>query len=83
MSTHLFQSGDIVCSRSDLFNDDGAIPTVPPGELLAPAGARGVIVKTQYATVSPECSLYLVRFERDDQQLGPPVSCLLEELTQF
>jgi nitrogen fixation protein NifZ len=76
-----FVLGDLVYSREDLFND-GGIPQVEPGGLLAPAGARGVIVMEGFAEAKPEQLLYLVRFEGADKLLGPPVGCLPEELTQ-
>jgi nitrogen fixation protein NifZ len=77
-----FVLGDLVYSRLDIFNDDGGIPQVKEGELLASAGTRGVIVKEGYAEARPELRLYLVRFEGVDRLLGPPVGCLPEELTQ-
>lgn len=77
-----FQPGDLVYSRCELFNDDGAIPDVPAGARLAPAGARGMIVKSGYAEADPECKIYLVRFEGEDRELGLPIGCLADELTQ-
>lgn len=77
-----FQLGDLVFSRHDLFNDDDGIPDVAPGELLAAAGTRGVVVKIGHAEARPEIAIYLVRFEGANKELGPPVGCLAEELTQ-
>jgi nitrogen fixation protein NifZ len=82
LSTQDFQPGDLVYSRYELFNDDGAIPDVAPGALLVPTGARGVIVKSGYAEANPEFKIYLVRFEGEDKELGLPVGCLRDELTQ-
>ncbi|MGK3993547.1 nitrogen fixation protein NifZ [Sorangium sp. So ce1024] len=76
-----FQLGDLVFSRYDLFND-GGIPDAAPGALLAAAGTRGVVVKTGHVEAQPEIAIYLVRFEGADKELGPPVGCLAEELTQ-
>jgi nitrogen fixation protein NifZ len=82
LSTQALQPGDLVYSRCDLFNDDGAIPDVAAGALLVPTGARGVIVKSGYAEVNPEFKIYLVRFEGEDKELGLPIGCLADELTQ-
>ncbi len=76
-----FVIGDLVYSRQDLFND-GGIPDLEEGALLAAAGTRGVVVKEGYVEAQPELRLYLVRFEGVDQLLGPPIGCLPEELTQ-
>ncbi|HEY6876854.1 MAG TPA: nitrogen fixation protein NifZ [Polyangiales bacterium] len=77
-----YQEGDLVFSACDLFNDDGAIPDAASGELLAPAGARGMVVRAGYVEAQPELKVYLVRFEGADKELGPPVGCLADELTQ-
>lgn len=83
MSPYRYQLGDLVYSCEDLFNDDdGGIPDVEPGALLTTAGARGVIIQIGHAEAQPETTIYLVRFEGPDQELGPPVGCLPEELTQ-
>jgi nitrogen fixation protein NifZ len=82
MSTLRFQTGDLVFSREDLFNDDSAIPDAAPGELLAAAGCRGMIVRAGHVEARPEVAIYLVRFEGPDKELGLPVGCLAEELTQ-
>jgi nitrogen fixation protein NifZ len=82
LSTDHFQAGDLVFSRDDLFNDDGGIPDAAPGELLVPAGTRGMVVNAGHVEASPEIKIYLVRFEGADKELGPPVGCLVDELTQ-
>lgn len=79
--TSNFQSGDLVFSRNDLFNDDGGIPDAAPGQLLVHAGTRGMIVKTGHVEADPEITICLVRFEGSDKELGPPVGCLVDELT--
>jgi rhodanese-related sulfurtransferase len=73
--------GDMVFSRRSLYND-GGMPDCASDALIAPAGARGVIVKLGRAEAAPEQALYLVRFEDAQGVLGPPVGCLPEELTQ-
>ena len=51
--------------------------------LIAPAGARGVVVHFGHSEVDPSREIYLVRFETGaDGSLGNPVGCLPDELTQ-
>lgn len=82
MSMPHFQPGDLIFCREDLFNDDGGIPDAAPGELLVAAGSRGMIVKTGHAEAHSEIRIYLVRFEGPNKELGLPIGCLAEELTQ-
>jgi rhodanese-related sulfurtransferase len=76
-----FLVGDLVYSVGSIHND-GGIPDAEPDALLAHAGSRGVIVRMGRLEADPSLSLYVVRFERDDGTLGPPVGCLPGELTQ-
>jgi len=82
MRTSLIQPGDLVFTRDDLFNDDGGVPDAEPGALLVPAGTRGMVVKIGHAEAQPETAIYLVQFEGTDKELGPPLGCLADELTQ-
>lgn len=84
-----FEMGDLVYSALDIYNDpveetgDSAIPGIAPGELLAAAGVRGVVVNIGHAEAMPDAEIYLVRFEVGaDGQLGEPIGCLAEELSQ-
>lgn len=80
----MFQIGDIVFAREALYND-GHIPDIPAEAGLAAPGDRGVVVQIGRvaAGMGPEEQfIYLVRFEQANEQLGPPVGCLPEELTQ-
>jgi nitrogen fixation protein NifZ len=76
-----FGLGDMVWSCIELRND-GTIPDVDEDGLLATAGARGVVVKVGCVEDHPEIGVFLVRFEDSAGELGPPVGCLTEELTQ-
>lgn len=71
--------GDIVYAAKDVIND-GSIPGIPTDEHLARPGTRGVILNTGYLEDMPQKTLYLVRFENKDNELGPPVGCWEEEL---
>lgn len=73
--------GEVVWSRMDIHND-GGVPDVEEGGLVAGAGARGIVVRASVARDRRRQPIYLVRFERADGMLGPPVGCLEEELTQ-
>ncbi|HXX70389.1 MAG TPA: nitrogen fixation protein NifZ [Polyangiaceae bacterium] len=72
--------GDVVFSRVDIHND-GGVPDFLEGELLARAGARGIVVRVSAARDRSQQPIYLVRFEGADEMLGPPIGCLDEELT--
>lgn len=82
-----FDMGEMVFAATDLFNDelaeDGSslIPEVAPNALLAPAGARGVVVNVGHVAELPAQDVYLVRFETGpDNSLGVPIGCMPEEL---
>lgn len=80
----LYEIGEIVFSRELLVND-GGIPDVAADAVLATPGRRGVVVNAGHAEFDPEQAIYLVRFEGENSalsELGPPVGCLPEELTQ-
>ncbi len=79
-----YDVGEIVFSRELLIND-GGIPDLAADAVLATPGRRGVVVNFGHTQVDPDQAIYLVRFEGEDGELsnlGPPVGCLPEELTQ-
>ena len=79
-----YDIGDIVFSRELLVND-GGVPGLAEDAVLAPPGRRGVVVNHGHVEAAPEQVIYLVRFEGEAgalSDLGPPVGCLPEELTQ-
>jgi nitrogen fixation protein NifZ len=80
MALHELQPGDIVYAATDIFND-GSIPNMAEGTPIAPAGTRGVILNTGHIEEQPDLELYLVRFEDAEKELGPPVGCWPEELS--
>lgn len=81
MAREEYGVGDIVYSRVAIEND-GCIPDVAPDALLARPGVRGVVVNFGHAELDEREEIYLVRFEDEAGELGPPVGCLPEELTQ-
>jgi nitrogen fixation protein NifZ len=76
--------GDMVYAAEDIFND-GGMPGVEEAEgLIAPLGARGVVVHFGVAELDKSKEIYLVQFESGpDKLLGDPVGCLPDELTQI
>lgn len=79
-----FEIGEIVFSRELLVND-GGIPDIAADAVLATPGRRGVVVNSGHVQADPDQAIYLVRFEAEAgalSDLGPPVGCLPEELTQ-
>ncbi len=73
------EEGDVVYAATGFYND-GSLDGVPENALLAPAGARGVIVRKGYLEDQPSRTVFLVRFEDADKCLGLPVGCWPEEL---
>jgi nitrogen fixation protein NifZ len=83
-----FQPGDRVFAALDLFNDPledtgaSGIPGLRPGDLLAPAGTRGMVVNVGHAEAAPEDEIYLVSFETGPNgSLAEPIGCLADELS--
>ena len=80
MSTPFCAPGDVVFA-ADAIHNDGSIPDIDEGALLATPGTRGVVVKVGHVEAAPEVDIILVRFEGADDVLGPPVGCFVEELS--
>jgi len=79
MNIKTLEPGDTVYATQELRND-GSIPGVPQNELIAEAGTRGVLVNIGHFEEQPDLTLYLVRFENSDLNLGPPVGCWPDEI---
>lgn len=71
--------GDVVYAAHTIV-DDGSMPDSEEGEVLAVEGARGVIVMKGYVEEEPEKSVFLVRFEDAELNLGRPIGCWSEDL---
>ncbi|CCE24053.1 nitrogen fixation protein NifZ [Methylotuvimicrobium alcaliphilum] len=61
--------GDVVYAANDI-TDDGSMPDHSEGELLALAGARGIIVMKGLIEEAPQRQVFLVRFEDATLTLG-------------
>lgn len=71
--------GDVVYAARTII-DDGSMPDSQEGEILAEQGTRGVIVMKGYVEETPDRSVFLVRFEDKDMNLGRPIGCWTEDL---
>jgi nitrogen fixation protein NifZ len=74
------EPGDRVYARAEI-RSDGFIPGLAEDALIAAAGTRGVIVNIGHLEEEPGRMLYLVRFEDERLDPGPPVGCWPEELS--
>lgn len=71
--------GDVVYAAHTIV-DDGSMPDSEEGEILAQQGSRGVIVMKGYVEEDPGRSVFLVRFEDKDLNLGRPIGCWSSDL---
>lgn len=71
--------GDVVFAAHHIIND-GSMPECQEGEILAEAGARGVIVMKGHIEEDENRFVFLVRFEDAELNLGRPVGCWSEDL---
>ena len=83
MTTIRFEVGDMVFAAEDILND-GGMPGIADDEgLIAAAGTRGVVIQVGVTELNENQEIYLVQFENGpNRDLGNPVGCLPEELTQ-
>jgi len=80
MNLEQLKPGDMIYAATDLFND-GSLPGLEDNACVANAGARGVLVNTGHLEEDPDTMLYLVRFEDENMDLGPAVTCWASEVT--
>lgn len=71
--------GDMVYAAHAIV-DDGSMPEAQEGDVLAEAGSRGVIVMKGHAEEEPTRTVFLVRFEDKELNLGNPIGCWVEDL---
>jgi nitrogen fixation protein NifZ len=71
--------GDTVYAAATI-TDDGSIPGGVEGDILAEAGTRGLITMIGHVEEQPERSVFLVRFEDTNLNLGNPIGCWVEDL---
>lgn len=73
------QQGDAVYAAVTIAND-GSVPDAAENEVFARPGTLGMLINTGHLEEDPEQILYLVSFELENGELGPPITCLAEEL---
>jgi nitrogen fixation protein NifZ len=73
------EEGDVVYAAVAFYND-GSLPDMAEEVLLAPEGARGVIVRKGHLEDDPDRTVFLVRFEDSEKNLGAPIGCWAEEI---
>ena len=71
--------GDMVYAAHAIL-DDGTMPESQEGDVLANAGSRGVIVMKGHHKEEPTRTVFLVRFEDKELNLGNPIGCWVEDL---
>jgi len=79
MNVEDLEIGDVVYAANTI-TDDGSIPDGVEGAILAEAGTRGVITLIGHVEEDPGRSVFLVRFENKEMNLGNPVGCWAEDL---
>ena len=79
MNVEDLEWGDVVYAAR-LIVDDGSIPDGTEGEVLAEVGTRGVITLIGHVEEEPSRTVFLVRFEDKEMNLGNPVGCWVEDL---
>lgn len=80
MNIEQLEPGDMLFAAKDIIND-GSMPGLGEDALLATRGSRGVLINTGHLEEWPDKTVYLVRFEDEGGELGPPVTCWREELS--
>jgi len=80
MKLEQLEPGDAVYATAHIYND-GSIPQLPEGTLLAEPGTRGLLVQVGHLEEAPQRSVFLIRFEDRNLELGPPTGCWAEELS--
>jgi len=73
------EEGDMVYAAVPFYND-GSFPNLPEDAMLAPEGSRGVIIRKVHLEDDPDRTLFLVRFEDEEKNLGPAIGAWPEEL---
>jgi nitrogen fixation protein NifZ len=80
MELEQLQNGDAVYAAATIVND-GTVPHVDKDAVFAQPGTLGMLINTGHLEDNPSQALYLVSFENENGELGPPVTCLPEELS--
>jgi nitrogen fixation protein NifZ len=79
MKIEHLQQGDAVYAAVTITND-GTVPGFPVDQVFAAPGTMGMLINTGHLEEDPSRLLYLVSFQNEEGELGPPVTCFADEL---
>lgn len=79
-STKRIEKGDAVFATA-IIKNDGSVPHADPEEIFAKPGDMGMLVNTGHLEEDPSQELYLVTFALSNGEMGPPVTCLPDEIS--
>ncbi|MGB1091711.1 MAG: nitrogen fixation protein NifZ [Oceanobacter sp.] len=74
------QKGDAIYALVPIVND-GSVPNAEADEVFAQPGDMGMLINTGHLEEDPSQELYLVSFSLPSGEMGPPVTCLPEEVS--
>lgn len=80
MSAYQIEKGDAVYALVTITND-GSVPGADADEVFARPGDMGMLINTGHLEEDPSQTLYLVSFALPNGEMGPPVTCLPEEVS--
>ncbi len=80
MNVKQLQNGDVIYAATRIVND-GSVPDAAEDEVFAEAGQMGMLINTGHFEVDPSKELFLVSFKNEAGELGPPVTCLANEIS--
>ena len=79
-SSHFFlQPGDSIIANHDIMND-GSFPEEDTTKPLVYKGTIGVIINVGYLEENEDIIVFLVRFEDEAKELGPPIGCWSDDI---
>lgn len=80
MNVKQLQNGDAVYAAVNIVND-GSVPNAAPNEVFALRGTIGMLLNTGHLEEDPSKELYLISFQTEAGELGPPVTCFEHEIS--
>lgn len=80
MQHHELQKGDAVYANTTIIND-GSVPGCKPNEVFALPGTMGMLINIGHVELEPDTELFLVSFRTENGEMGPPVTCLADEIS--
>ncbi len=80
MSLRHVHNGDVVYAKIRIVND-GSVPHADDNEVFAEPGTMGMLINVGHFEENPNKEVFLVSFQLSNGELGPPVTCLEDELS--